>query len=502
MAKKKILIFIVAYNHEKLIESVLSRIPDDLTQHKTEILIIDDASRDRTFEIAEQYKKDHKLPYKITVLVNPKNQRYGGNQKIGFHYAIENGFDILALVHGDGQYAPEALPKLLAPIISGDADATMGSRMADRFGALKGGMPLYKYVGNKVLTAYQNFMLGTKLFEFHTGYRLYSVEALKRIPFDLVTNEFHFDNEIYMQLLLSGERVEEIGIDTFYGDEVCNVDGFRYAWDIFKTTAAAGLRNTSLFYHRKYDLPLNRKASGGETPSKLEFPSSHSVSVNRVGANTRVIIVGADGCHVAQALKNKGCYVIGFDDQSVADPSLFDEFNEVSFSEPFLPDSLNDVDWVVFNDSIGRMREPEVFMEAFSALARNNPDLQVLVTSGNVTFITNRFLVLLGRHNYSKRGILSHFHPRLFTFSSMKNLFYTYGFEIERVAGIPAPFPLLFGNGAVASTLSFINKALIFLSKGMFAYQIHLEARPRPALSWLLSRAEAEAENRHRNPRQ
>ena len=106
----------------------------------------------------------------------------------------------MALVHGDGQYAPEALPVLLEPIINEKADLVMGSRMATKLGALKGGMPLYKFVGNKVLTFYQNLVLGTDLYEFHTGYRLYSVEAIKKLPFDLVTNGFHFDNEIFLQI--------------------------------------------------------------------------------------------------------------------------------------------------------------------------------------------------------------------------------------------------------------------------------------------------------------
>jgi glycosyltransferase involved in cell wall biosynthesis len=500
MSKKRILIFIVAYNHEQLIESVLSRIPEDLAEHDTEILIIDDASQDRTFETAERYKEEHKLPYKITVLVNPKNQRYGGNQKIGFHYSIEHDFDILALVHGDGQYAPEALPKLLAPIISGEVDAVMGSRMADRFGALKGGMPLYKYVGNKILTTYQNFMLDTDLYEFHTGYRLYDVAALKRIPFDLVTNEFHFDNEIYIQLLLSGERVREIGIDTFYGDEICNVDGFRYAWDIVKTTAAARLRNTSLFYHRKYDLPIGKRHRPEDIPSKLGFESSHAVSVDAVPAGARVMIVGVDGGYVARALKDKGCHITGYDDQPEPEDSPFDAYTEIDFSDDFLPETLEDFDWIVFNDSLGRFRAPELFMESFAQRARLHPDLKILVTNGNVTFLTNRLLVLIGRHNYSKRGILSHQHPRLFTFASMRNLFETYGFEVDTLRAIPAPFPLLFGHGLGKALLGF-NRALIYVSKGLFGYQMILVAKPRPALAWLLSRAEQEAGNRQKNPR-
>ena len=175
--RPRVLIFVVAYNAERTIQSVLQRIPESLSQYHTEILIIDDSSKDQTFHQARQLAYDR---FPLTVLFNPVNQGYGGNQKIGFHYAIEKGFDIVALVHGDGQYAPERLPDLLLPLVEGEADAVFGSRMTQRGDALRGGMPLYKFVGNKILTTIQNGLLHSNLSEFHSGYRLYSVEALKK----------------------------------------------------------------------------------------------------------------------------------------------------------------------------------------------------------------------------------------------------------------------------------------------------------------------------------
>ena len=147
--KPRVLIFIVAYNAERTIQDVLRRIPASLSAYGTEILIIDDSSRDGTFERARELGREKSLPFPLTVLFNPVNQGYGGNQKLGFHYAIRNGFDAVALVHGDGQYAPERLPDLLTPLLNGEADAVMGSRMIGRFDALRGGMPAYKYLGNK-----------------------------------------------------------------------------------------------------------------------------------------------------------------------------------------------------------------------------------------------------------------------------------------------------------------------------------------------------------------
>src|SRR6266508_3838502 len=161
-AKPRLLIFIVAYNAEKTIAQVLGRIPHLLAEeYEVEVLVLDDSSQDRTFEESRGVRRGVALPFVLHVLFNPVNQGYGGNQKIGYHFAIEQGFDYVALLHGDGQYAPECLPDLVRPLRDGEADAVFGSRMFDPTGALRGGMPFYKFVGNRILSWFQNRMLGT-----------------------------------------------------------------------------------------------------------------------------------------------------------------------------------------------------------------------------------------------------------------------------------------------------------------------------------------------------
>ena len=200
--RKRLLCFIVAYNAEKTIRSVLSRIPLSIArEYDTEVLVIDDASHDQTFERSQEVLLDGVLP--LTVLFNPTNQGYGGNQKLGYHYAIKHGFDYVALIHGDGQYAPECLPALVRPVRDGVADASFGSRMMVKGDALAARMPLYKFVGNRILTWIENRVLQTGLSEFHSGYRVYSVAALKQIPFHLNSNGFCFDTEIIAQLVLA-----------------------------------------------------------------------------------------------------------------------------------------------------------------------------------------------------------------------------------------------------------------------------------------------------------
>jgi|TARA_B100000745_G_scaffold300144_1_gene252958 glycosyltransferase involved in cell wall biosynthesis len=242
--KTKLLIFVVAYNAEKTIESVINRIPKKLSLiYDIEVLIIDDCSKDHTFKICKEILKSKKSYFKLNILYNPKNQGYGGNQKIGYHYSIKKKFDFVVLLHGDGQYAPEELPKLMSGLEKNKYDVVMGSRMINKKNALKGGMPFYKLVGNIVLTKVQNFLLNTKLAEFHTGYRIYSIKSLKKIPFHLNTQDFHFDTEILIQLFLINAKIKEISIPTFYGDEICHVNGIKYAFDVVKTTSTAVLQD-------------------------------------------------------------------------------------------------------------------------------------------------------------------------------------------------------------------------------------------------------------------
>ncbi len=254
MKKEKLLIFIVAYNHEKTIEKVVNRIPKKLFNlYDLEILIIDDASKDRTFviskKIKEKYKKNNS--FKINIFYNPINQGYGGNQKIGYHYAIKNKFRYVVLLHGDGQYAPEVLPKLLNQISLKKIDVVMGSRMINKKLALKGGMPLYKFVGNIILTKIQNFLLGTRFAEFHTGYRIYSINSLKKIPFHFNTKDFHFDTEILIQLVMTENKIKEISIPTFYGDEICHVNGIKYAFNVLRMTFLAKFQKIMNFNFSK-----------------------------------------------------------------------------------------------------------------------------------------------------------------------------------------------------------------------------------------------------------
>ena len=209
-------IFIMAYEAVRTLIAAYERIPAPLKKEAAEIYIIDDASEDNTFWAGTGYKLLHNIP-NLNVYRNPRNLGYGGNQKKGLRHAIEKGYDIVVVLHGDVQYAPERIPDLIQPILEGQADMAFGSRMTDH--PLQGGMPLYKFLGNKFLTAIENWTLGMNLSEYHSGFRAYSCAALNKVRFERCTDGFHFDTEILIQFKDKGLRIVEIPIPTHYGPE-------------------------------------------------------------------------------------------------------------------------------------------------------------------------------------------------------------------------------------------------------------------------------------------
>jgi glycosyltransferase involved in cell wall biosynthesis len=496
--KMRLLIFIVAYNAETTIEKVLHRIPRSLLykdEYDVEVLVIDDSSRDRTFETGYRVQRNHNLPFKLQVLVNPINQGYGGNQKIGFRYAIEHKFDVVALIHGDGQYAPELLPQLLEPLAKDEADAVFGSRMLMRGQARNGGMPLYKYLGNKILTWFQNRMMRTNLSEFHSGYRLYSIPALRRIPFDLNTNVFHFDTEIIVQLILAGQRIKELPIPTYYGDEICYVNGMRYAWDVVVTTAKARLQEMNLFYDRKYDCQTPDPSNMHYEP-KLGYPSTHQLLIDSIAPNTRVLDLGCAGGYLGAELRKKGCHVTGVDLFPLGEGVELDNFVQHDLNAGVPPVDLSKYQCILMMDIIEHLLSPERFIEKLHDIGELSPDVTIFVSTGNVGFVLTRLGLLMGMFNYGKRGILDITHTRLFTFATIRRLFEQRGFDVLDIKGVPVPFPLAMKNRAMARVLQAINCMLIRLRPSLFSFQSFLIVKPRPSLAYLLQQARIESGKR------
>ncbi|MSU22437.1 MAG: glycosyltransferase [Opitutus sp.] len=496
--RPRALIFIVAYYAESTILDVLRRIPA-LEAYEVEVLIIDDCSSDATFSSSDGLRKSGDYPHRLTVLSNAANQGYGGNQKLGYHYAIENKFDVVALLHGDGQYAPELLPELLGPLARGEADVVLGSRMLRRGGALKGGMPLYKFVGNRLLTSYQNRVLGSRLSEFHTGYKACTVAALRGIPFELNSNVFHFDTEIIIQFLRAHSRILEIPIPTHYGDEICRVDGLRYAWDVVNASTVARLQNYGLVYRRNFDVESLNPDNKHYLP-KLDFLSTHSEALQEAPAGSVVMDIGCGPGHLCAPLHDQGCRVIGVDQFAPADTSAFDEFFVVDLNGASFPRHLRDVQTVFLLDIIEHLNSPEQFCDKLRRLAQENLQVRIVISTGNIGFFVTRLMLFLGQFNYNKRGILDLTHTRLFTFSSLRRLLKETGFVVEREIGIPAPAPLVVQSPFWQKMAMRIQGLLIKVSRGLFAYQMLMVVRPLPTLETLAAQTRRHSDDKSTAP--
>ncbi|MHC4642841.1 MAG: glycosyltransferase [Planctomycetota bacterium] len=486
--KKKVLIFVVCYNAEKWIESVLDRIPIEVLDNEafsTEILVIDDQSPDRTFYAADDYAR-RRPEIKINVLYNPKNQGYGGNQKIGYCYALRKDFDAVVLLHGDGQYAPEYLGQMIQPILDGEADAVFGSRMIRRLEALKGRMPLYKWIGNQLITGIQNRIMKSRLSEFHSGYRAYNTKTLASIPFEHNSNYFDFDTDIIIQLLETKKCIKEIPIPTFYGDEICSVNGIKYAMRIINSCILSRVMRLGIYYHPKFDY---HRTSSSAYESKVGYASSHQFALDHVKPDTTVLDIGCGSGLMAKHLADKNVNTISIDRQIPEEAQqISHKWLEVDLAQYDFSDDFGDVDHILLLDIIEHLKSPESFLRILrERYSQSCPEF--IITTGNIGFFPVRSGLFFGSFNYGRRGILDMDHSRLFTFSTLRRTIQLCGYEIIKVKGIPAPFPLAIGDGWFSRFLLFINRLLIFLSKGLFSYQVAVVAKPLPTLEHLLKDA-------------
>ncbi len=211
-AVAKIIVTMPAYNAAKTLLKTFEEIPRGLV---SEIILVDDCSADDTAALGSALD--------IKVIRHPHNVGYGGNQKTCYLEALRDGADIVIMLHPDYQYDPKKIPEIVAPILNGQADIVLGSRFLGG-GALKGGMPLYKYVANRFLTTCQNFVLGTHLSEFHTGYRAYSRKFLETVPFLRNSLAFVFDGEILCKAVYFNFRIAEIPVETRYFPEASSIN--------------------------------------------------------------------------------------------------------------------------------------------------------------------------------------------------------------------------------------------------------------------------------------
>ena len=256
MLGKKLVVVMPAYNAEKTLRQTYSELPHEYVD---EVVLVDDASGDQTARVATELG--------IRTIIHAENKGYGANQKTYYREALRQGADIVVMVHPDYQYSPKLVTAMASMIVSGHFDVVLGSRILGG-GALSGGMPLYKYVANRVLTFFENLFLGVKLSEYHTGYRAFNREVLEALPLGENSNDFVFDNEMLAQAVYFGYRIGEISCPAKYFEEASSINFSRstkYGFGVLGTTLKfffqkRGMLNAALFSR------MGRKITGPDAP--------------------------------------------------------------------------------------------------------------------------------------------------------------------------------------------------------------------------------------------
>jgi glycosyltransferase involved in cell wall biosynthesis len=248
---KKIVVVMPAYNAEQTLEATYREIPHDLVD---EVILVDDVSRDQTVEKARALGITHVIQHK-------QNRGYGGNQKTCYQHALQEGADIVVMLHPDYQYTPKLLEAMLYPIANGLFPVMLGSRILGK-GALIGGMPLYKYIANRFLTLVQNLLMGQKLAEYHTGYRAFSREILESLPLEENNDDFVFDNEMLAQIAYAGHTIGEVTCPTKYFDEASSINfsrSMKYGLGVLRVSLSYRLNRWGLMHSRIFDFKSGKK---------------------------------------------------------------------------------------------------------------------------------------------------------------------------------------------------------------------------------------------------
>jgi glycosyltransferase involved in cell wall biosynthesis len=234
---KKIIVVLPAYNAAKTLRRTVNEIPHEIVD---EVILTDDASRDNTSDLAQELG--------ITTIRHDRNRGYGGNQKTCYTAALARGADIVVMVHPDYQYTPKLVSAMASMIAYGEYDGVLASRILGR-GALRGGMPIYKYIANRGLTFAENILIREKMSEYHTGYRAWSRELLQRLPLRSCSDDFVFDNQMVVQSVYFGFRIGEISCPTKYFEEASSINFARsvtYGFGVLRTAMDLRLKRWGL----------------------------------------------------------------------------------------------------------------------------------------------------------------------------------------------------------------------------------------------------------------
>ena len=454
---------------------MLDRIPKEIRPDIEEVIVSDDHSDDSTYLVGLGYQQISDLP--ITLIRQPANLGYGGNQKAGYDLAIEHGLDIVVMLHGDGQYAPESLPDIVAPLIRGEADAVFGYPDHDQGSGPQGGHAPLQVRGQPHPVRFENAALGTELSEFHSATGAYAVSALKQIPFERNSDGFNFDTQIIIQLHDAGMRIAEVPIPTYYGDEICYVDGVGYAADVTRDVVAYRLQKAGfgdgsrIALSEEYQLKPSEDSSHGRISTLLKSKPP-----------SKILDLGCSSGLLAERLVEMGHHVTGVDVMEITGVGRAHQRLREGRPQRRHPRRGGHR----LRHRAGRRRarapgQPRPPDEPGQRRPRHPTGRPCSACPTSPTGIPAA--LHLGHVRLRPAG-----HPRLHPPPvlhppSIRKLVERQGFTVRRIESVGLPLDALGMEGTKAHALRLVDRLLLDLWPTMFGYQFHRRGHAQPALT-------------------
>lgn len=476
--KYQIALMITVKNVGRDIENIILRIPTKITNYLKEIYIIDDSSTDDTYQQSIAVRNKFKRA-NIFVCKTPHAMGYGGVQKIGFIYALNNGFDFMITLDGNEDHPPEYLPKLIASIEEHDADLFFASRITE-FSLLRGNFRFsHIWLSSRIVTWCVRKLSNVNFYCLDIGYRVMRIEILKNIPFQLNANDFKFNTDIFFQLLSSGTQIVEQRFPM--GNEINyhHKEELLRRWYRLKAAIKYQLFRMGLFYNPLLDFNLFNQDN---YYLKKAHNSLHQYIIRQNFSDKIIADLGSSKGYISNLIAKTAKEVIAIDFNKQKSKNNRVSFQSLELDEDFDAQlGFNKFDTVLALDIIEHLKEPEAAVQKISKILK--PGGKIFASTGNISFIIIRIMLLFGFFNYGKRGILDLSHRRLFTIYTFKKLFMTYGFEIVRVKGFGPPIRDLISDRWPFVWIDALFSFLATLMPKLFSYSFLLEAKRLPSLA-------------------
>jgi len=417
----------------------------------------------------------------VTVLCPPAGLDIGAYQKIAFQFAEERGFEIIC------QLSANLLPAT-AELIEQLEQFEKATGISALYAARQTASSASHEFARTALRSIHNTLVGVPLNDLHSAYRLYRMKAISALPYGQNSDDRMFLIELTVQLVIAGQELREFRSASPLEMKPA-AEMFRYGRRVLKLAFLQRVQRLGILYDTRFDLTDKNV----HYVSKFDFPSSHSFALETAKENARMLFLGSGPADLVRPFSERSKQIAAVDQW--VEPELealcseskscnLDEMKSFDFTRMTQPFHA-----VYALDIIEHLRSPEDFL----SMLRNSPSTaqaRLILTTPNIALLPVRLMLFFGYFNYGKRGILDRTHTRLFTFRSLRRILEQHGFKVLVERGVPAPFPLAVGRNSFSALLLALNQMIIMVSKGLFSFQIYVEADPLPTAAELLRRAE------------